>query len=223
MSNDMKKSHEYDFLKELIEKKEHREAKAAQMVRDARKNQSTKDSFKKKAMLTLYAIGALAGVGMIANYTYEQIEQKMIASEQQQVHRLIKQANPEIAKNIRQKYDVELLMLINEYQTGVKLNGFKMSPYNAVFLAHSDLLSKYNAYNPNVQDENHSLEDWILFDHMCYRYYQFRQMKLSKRRDDFSNAYADKVREDFIMPTKRIPVRYGDFFDGLKLHNIMAR
>lgn len=175
-------------------------------------------------LMGLYAIGVLAVVGTVTHYACQKIEEKYTLAEQNHLRELLGQINGDTKREICQKYDGELLMLINDYQSGKKLNGFKMSPRNAVFSAHSDLLYKYGAYNPDVGDDQKKLEDWILLDHMCYRYYQYRDMELSNARNEVKNPYADMLRSELIEPSKkRVPVRHNNFFEGLKLDNVMKR
>ncbi|MBR6674894.1 MAG: hypothetical protein IKL32_03110 [Alphaproteobacteria bacterium] len=175
-------------------------------------------------LMGLYAIGVLAVVGTVTHYACQKIEEKYTLAEQNHLRELLGQINGDTKREICQKYDGELLMLINDYQSGKKLNGFKMSPRNAVFSAHSDLLYKYGAYNPDIHDKTHTLEDWILLDHMCYRYYQYRDMELSNARNEVKNPYADMLRSELIEPSKkRVPVRHDNLFEGLKLDNVMKR
>ena len=148
-------------------------------------------------------------------------EQKEIAS-QNKIRAAIRGLSYDTLSSIYRKYDAELLMLIEEYQSGRKLNGIKWSPANAVFAAQSDLLYKYDAYNPKASDEKRTLEEWALLDHISYRFYQFRCMKLSKQNGYEVNPYSDMLRLEMAVPsTERSVVKFDNFFDGLKMKNVV--
>lgn len=174
-------------------------------------------------LMGLYVLGVLGIVGTATYYACQKIEEKYTLAEQNHLRGVLRQINGDTKREICQKYDGELLLLIHDYQSGKKLNGFKMAPHSAVFSAHSDLLYKYKAYNPDIHDETRTLEDWILLDHMNYRYYQFRAMTISNVRGETENPYMDMLRSELIEPAKRINVRHDNLFEGLKLDNVMKR
>ena len=212
----------------IIEKKR-KNRTHAQMSCDKNKKRAfalkkmSKYPVKSGMLLGLCAIGVLCVVGTATYYACEKIEEKYTLSEQNHLRELLGQLSGDTKREICQKYDGELLLLIHDYQSGKKLNGFKMAPHSAVFSAHSDLLYKYKAYNPDIHDETRTLEDWILLDHMNYRYYQFRAMKISNARGETENPYVDMLRSELIEPAKRINVRHDNLFEGLKLDNVMKR
>ena len=223
MANELKEISVDDLFKELEEKRMKKKA-SKENVNDKSNifKMTSRDwpCIKRSILIGLNALAALsvgvAGVAYVCG-VYKESKESCICE-------AIKKVHPEAKNKICQDYDGELLMLINDYQSGKKLNGFKMSPRNAVFSAHSDLLYKYGAYNPDVGDDQKKLEDWILLDHMCYRYYQYRDMELSNARNEVKNPYADMLRSELIEPSKkRVPVRHNNFFEGLKLDNVMKR
>jgi hypothetical protein len=216
-----------DLLSDIEEKRKQRMSETS-FLETSNKNSLKKSDgwhqFKRGILMGLFALGTVSSVVYGVSYVCEKFEQNAILSEQAHVQEMIRRVNPEIKNQIRQDYDGELLLLINAFQAGEKTNGYKMSPRNAVFAAHSHLLYKYGAYNPNVKDEKKTMEDWILLDHMSYRYYQYRDMKLSNAIKDAKNPYTDMLRAELIEPSpQRVPVRYDNFFEGLKLNNIMKR
>ena len=174
-------------------------------------------------LMGLYVVGVLGVVGGATYYACQKIEEKYVLSSQKHVREMLERLDNGVKREICQKYDGELLMLIHGYQSGQKLNGFKMAPRSAVFMAHSDLMSKYKAYNPDVRDESRTLEDWILLDHINYRYYQFKAMNISNARGETENPYLDMLRSELIEPAKRVNVRHDNLFEGLKLDNVMKR
>ena len=215
-----------DVLAELQERRKKRLAKQSGMnfnKHNSKKNTILRYPFRSGVWSGLCALGALSVCGCGVFYACDEMEKQSISLEQEHIHCLIDQIDEDIVEAIRDEYDSELLMLVNDYQSGKKLNGFKMAPHSAVFAAHSDLMSKYDAYNPDVRDKSRTIEDWILLDHMNYRYYQFREMNVSNKRGEIKNPYLDMLRFEFVRPAKRIPVRHTDFFEGLKLDNVMKR
>ncbi|MBR5130245.1 MAG: hypothetical protein IKV03_03385 [Alphaproteobacteria bacterium] len=227
MSNHMNNNQMDDLLKDIEEKRVKRMSEISDI-----KNQNkmfvtrSKDwrKFKSGILMGLVASGALLGGVYGVSYICEKINQNMILSEQARVHEMIKRVDPEAKKKICQDYDRKLLSLINAFQAGERTNGYKMSPRNAVFSAHSHLLYEYGAYNPNVRDNNKTVEDWVLLDHICYRYYQYREVELSNSTKELKNPYADMLRSDLVeAPVRRVSVRHGNFFEGLKLDNVMKR
>ena len=223
MANELKEISVDDLFKELEEKRMKKKA--------SKENVNDKSNIFKMTSMDWPCIkrGILIGLNVLAALSVgiggtAYIRKVYKESKESCICEAIKQVHPEAKNKICQDYDGELLMLINDYQSGKKLNGFKMSPRNAVFSAHSDLLYKYGAYNPDVGDDQKKLEDWILLDHMCYRYYQYRDMELSNARNEVKNPYADMLRSELIEPSKkRVPVRHNNFFEGLKLDNVMKR
>ena len=212
-----------DLFSSIEEKREKREKCISGMAYNKKQKaisaERTEDwrQFKRGILMGLFALGTLVGVIQGVSYICKKVEQNMILSEQAHIQEMIRHVDPEIKNKIRQDYDGELLMLINAFQAGERTNGYKMSPHNAVFAAHSHLLYKYGAYNPDVKDEKKTMEDWILLDHMCYRYYQYRDMELSNARNEVKNPYADMLRSELIEPSKKwVPVRHNNFFEGLK-------
>ena len=227
MAGNMQDNHMNDLLKEIEEKRlshtsgtsdvKNRKKSAAERVEDWQQ-------FKRGVLKGLLAFGVAVGVIQGVSYVCDKFEQNAILSEQAHVQEMIQRVDPEIVNKIRQDYDGELLMLINAFQSGARTNGYKMSPRNAVFAAHSHLLYKYNAYDPDVRDDKRTMEDWILLDHMSYRYYQYRDMTLSNATQGAENPYADMLRSELIEPSvQRVPVRHSNFFEGLKLDNVMKR
>lgn len=216
-----------DLLKEIEEKRTKRLAQ--QLKKDTKKPHSflskeDRVEIKRALLLGLYALGVIASVVCATNYACQKIEERAVASSQNHIRDVLNRIDPEIKNRIRRDYDGELIMLINQYQSGEKLNGFKMSPRGAVFSAHSELLYKYDAYNPDAQDDKRTLEDWILLDHISYRYYQYKEMELSNTRGETNNPYLDMLRTEFASPIiERVPVQHDNFFEGLKLDNVMKR
>lgn len=212
-----------DVLKEFEEKRKKRSLTDSKNKKTSFIKSLVKHPFKLGTLTGLYAVGILGGVGTGVYYVCDKAQQRAVLSEQEHIRSCIARIDKDIVREIRQKYDGELLMLINAYQSGQKLNGFKMAPYSAVFMAHSDLMAKYKAYNPNVQDENRTMADWVLLDHINYRYYQFKEMSISNARGETKNPYSDMLRSEFVQPVKRISVRHDNLFEGLKLDNVMKR
>lgn len=170
-------------------------------------------------------LASLFGCYQIGTLGYQKYENYQLKSAQEKISEQLKVISDIDIIKIRQAYDTELLSLITDYETGKKLNGFKMSPINAVFSAHSDLLYKYNAYNPDVH-KNCSPKEWLLLEHMAHRYYQYTGMKLSNRRGD-KNSYTDMLQQEIQQPIvwgKRFSAgKWSHFTEALKLNNVMSR
>ncbi len=179
----------------------------------------------KRGILTgLFGIAGLVGIIYGAKIGSNALENRRLVQQQGQVHEAIKNLPLNRVLEIRKKYDMELYSLIEAYHYGEKLNGMIWSPRNAVFAAHSNLMSKYNAYDPNAYDENRTPEDWVLLDHMCYRYYQYKAMNLSNKMREKQNPYLDMLKSQIEHPSaQRVPVRHNDLFEGLKLKRVMER
>lgn len=179
---------------------------------------------KKNILMGMLGIAALSGGMYGIKCVSRAWENHQRLRKQEEVHTLISRVSPDRALEIRKKYDMELYSLIEAYHYGEKLNGMIWSPKNAVFAAHSHLLSKYNAYDPDAFNEKLTPEDWVLLDHMCYRYYQYRQMNLSNKMRDRKNPYLDMLRMEIDNPTAvRMFVRHDNLFEGLKLKRVLER
>lgn len=173
----------------------------------------------------LCILSSLLGCYQLGIFGYQKYEDYQLKSAQEKISEQIKSISDTDILKIRRAYDTELLSLIMDYETGKKLNGFKMSPKNAVFAAHSDLLYKYNAYNPDVY-KNYSPKEWILLEHMAHRYYQYVGIKLSNRQGD-KNSYTDILQQETQQPIvwgKRFSSgKWTHFTEALKLNNVMSR
>lgn len=215
-------------MEQIEAKRKEREQRRLEKMQAEKKKQEEKQAFHrqiKKGILTgMLGLAGLAGVIYGVKSGFNVLENHRLIQKQEQVYEVIKNVPLDRVIEIRKKYDLELYSLIEAYHYGEKLNGMIWSPRNAVFAAHSNLMSKYNAYNPNAYDENRTPEDWVLLDHMCYRYYQYKAMNLSNKLRERKNPYLDMLRLQIEQPSlQRVPVRHADFFEGLKLNRVMER
>ena len=212
---------------EQIEAKR-KEREQGRLKRMQAQKETTKQAFyrqvKRGILMGMFGVATLAGSIYGIKKSVNGWENYRLNQKQEQVLEAIRQVSPDKVSEIRKKYDMELYALIEAYHYGEKLNGMIWSPRNAVFAAHSNLMSKYNAYNPDAYDEKRTMDDWVLLEHMCYRYYQYKAMNLSNKMRERKNPYLEMLRSQIDCPSlERITVRHDNLFEGLKLDRVLER
>lgn len=205
-----------DIEKKRAEKQAERTKKAEQSVKKAEIIAQCKRTVKKGVITGLWVIAGVAGLGYAGHQAYKWGENKLIQLEGEKISDLIKTVPQQRVAEICTAYDKELLSIIESVERGEKCKGVYITPNNTTAIAHSALFYKYDAYNPDVY-EKRSAEEWVLLEHMAYRYYQAQSMRLSNRRGA-CNFFADRLREDILKTNpRRLRFYRGHFTHALKM------